>query len=492
MQMPKYKMFILFYEGISIYMYKTEPNNNNKKKNELINLGVCEDKLRSHYKILKNESLYILYIKFIEKGIQVAKLEYEVYYPLNGTNLKKLEVNICQNINVEILNKVNINANEIDKHNPKSGFYNDICYSYTSDKGTDMSLEDRKKQFIEKNYSLCEENCELKDYDEETKNAKCSCPIKINVPLISEITIDKERLKESFSNITNIANLNVMKCYNVLFSKQGILYNIGCYVMLPIILLHFITVIIFYYKDFKELKIIIQKIIYIKKNFKSINLELKSRNEAQTEKTQTIIRKRNKEAKNIGIKIENLSEIKSINNEKLYLEKENEIEKEKEINKNNEIEKEKEINKENEIQKDKEVNEENEIQINKEIIKENEIQINKEIIKENEIQKDNKSIKENEIEKDKEIKKDNEIQKDNDISSKIEIPLYLKYLKKKGLSENSKNEIDNINNPPIKKEKKRIRESFTINTLKTSENNPNTNIKFMYMKNPKPMRKRNS
>jgi hypothetical protein len=271
-------------EGLSIYMYKTESKNNNKKKNDPINLGLCEDKLRSHYKILKNESLYILYIKFIEKGIQVSKLEYEVYYPLNGTNLKKLELNICKNINVEILNKVNINANEIDKYNPKSGFYNDICYSYTSDKGTDMSLEDRKKQFIEKNYSLCEENCVFKDYDEETKNAKCSCPIKINVPLISEINIDKERLKESFSNITNIANLNVMKCYNVLFSKQGILYNIGFYVILPINLLYFITVIIFYYKDFKELKIIIQKIIYIKKNFKSINLELKSRNEDQTEK----------------------------------------------------------------------------------------------------------------------------------------------------------------------------------------------------------------
>ena len=291
---------------ISFSITKTESSNDGKKNELTLNLGPCEDKLRNYYQIPKSEPLYIFQIKVTEKGIQAAKVEYEVYYPLNGKYLEKLELNICQNTNVEISNTVNINAKDLDKHNPKSGFYNDICYIYTSDRGTDFSLEDRKNQYIEKNYSLCEENCDLKDYDDETKKAVCSCLIKIKLPLISEISIDKNRLKESFSNITNIANFKVMKCFKVLFTKQGILFNIGCYIMLPIILLHFISVIIFYNKDFKELKIIIKKIIYIKKNWKSINLKLKSRDENQSEKKETT-RKSSKRATDLGKKKENMA-----------------------------------------------------------------------------------------------------------------------------------------------------------------------------------------
>ena len=42
-----------------------------------------------------------------------------------------------------------------------SGFYNDICYTYTSDKGKDISLDDRRKEFIDKNLAVCEENCDI-------------------------------------------------------------------------------------------------------------------------------------------------------------------------------------------------------------------------------------------------------------------------------------------------------------------------------------------
>ena len=222
----------------------TKKQKKNEKTNETtIDLGECEKKLKAHYDIPADDILYIYLIKVVEDGIIAPKVEYEVYYPLNGDKLEALNLSICQDAKADISVYAPINNSEIDKHNSSSGFYNDLCYTYTSDKKTDMSLNDRKKQFIDNNYSLCEESCELAGYDQETKKALCSCQIKIKLPLITEISIDKNKLYDSFSNIKTLANLKLMKCYKVLFTKKGILYNIGCYIIIPIIILYFITTI---------------------------------------------------------------------------------------------------------------------------------------------------------------------------------------------------------------------------------------------------------
>ena len=55
--------------------------------------------------------------------------------------------------------------------------------------------------------TLCEEDCELSDYDYNTQKAKCSCDVKINIPLIEEIKFDKNKLLNRFKDINNIANL---------------------------------------------------------------------------------------------------------------------------------------------------------------------------------------------------------------------------------------------------------------------------------------------
>ena len=98
--------------------------------------------------------------------------------------------------------------------------------------------------------------------------------------MISDIKIDKNRLLDSFSKYKSFSNLKVLKCYKVLFNKNGILKNIGCYTITPIILFHFICVIIFYLKDSKIIKCQINEIIYIKKNIKKkkVKVEIKKGN----------------------------------------------------------------------------------------------------------------------------------------------------------------------------------------------------------------------
>ena len=61
----------------------------------------------------------------------------------------------------------------LDKFNSSSGYYNDICYTTTSEDGTDILLKDRQKEFIEKDYVVCQEDCDFSQYDYETFVAKC-------------------------------------------------------------------------------------------------------------------------------------------------------------------------------------------------------------------------------------------------------------------------------------------------------------------------------
>jgi hypothetical protein len=155
--------------------------NNENKYNISMNLGQCESILKYNYNISNNDSLYILQIISEEPGMKIPKVEYEVYYPLyNISNLTKLDLNKCQGEKVEITIPVKLD-DDIDKHNASSGYYNDLCYKTKSKSGIDISLKDRRNEFIDNNMTLCEENCLLIDYDYSKEQAKCSCDIKVNV-----------------------------------------------------------------------------------------------------------------------------------------------------------------------------------------------------------------------------------------------------------------------------------------------------------------------
>ena len=174
-----------------------------------INIGECEDKLRNYYDIPKNESLLIFKIDIYKEEYNFPVVEYEIY---NYKTREKLDLNICNGMKVDLSFHANINEENLDKYDPKSSFYNDVCYTYTSDSGTDVSLKDRKREYVENNLTLCEEDCELNKLEIETQKVYCECK-KINLFSISEIVIDKNKLYNSFVNLPTVANLWVMKCY---------------------------------------------------------------------------------------------------------------------------------------------------------------------------------------------------------------------------------------------------------------------------------------
>ena len=116
-----------------------------------------------------------------------------------------------------------------------------------------MTLKDKKEDYINNNLGICEDKCELISYNYETKKAVCSCAIKNEIHSINDIKIDKDTLLNSFTDINNIANIKLMKCYNIIFKKEYILKNIGFYIYACLIILDLILLLYFIINDYKEL-----------------------------------------------------------------------------------------------------------------------------------------------------------------------------------------------------------------------------------------------
>ena len=47
----------------------------------------------------------------------------------------------------------------IDIFDPEDLFFNDLCFPFQTENGTDITLQDRRQDIFQ-NLSLCEENCE--------------------------------------------------------------------------------------------------------------------------------------------------------------------------------------------------------------------------------------------------------------------------------------------------------------------------------------------
>ena len=203
--------------------------------------------------------------------MKISKTVYEVYFPYNNTNLIMLDLSICQNDAIVIYQPVIINDNEnLDKYDLNSDYYKDLCYSTTSDYGTDINLKDRTNNFFDNNLTLCAEDCTLIEYNKTTNKSKCSCNIMFSIPFFEDIIINKTKLYDSFKikNIKNVFNYRIMKCYKKLFIKEGLIKNFGLYIFGGIFVVLFIFFIIFYSKDFKNLNDII--LVYTKINWDKI------------------------------------------------------------------------------------------------------------------------------------------------------------------------------------------------------------------------------
>ena len=223
-----------------------------------IDLGDCENSLRQNYNLSNNETLYIKMLEVKQKGMRIPKIEYDIYTKYGG-NLTKLNISFCQNDEISLLIPINNIDNNLDKLNKNSGYYNDFCYTATTESGTDITLKDRKNEFP--SIAVCQDDCDFVDFNNTLKKAKCSCKAKESSSSFANMKINKNKLLDNFKNLKNIANLNLLKCVHVLFTKKGLSNNIGLFILISFILFHIITSFALCINQFDVLKNKIKDII---------------------------------------------------------------------------------------------------------------------------------------------------------------------------------------------------------------------------------------
>ena len=200
---------------------------------------------------------------------------------------------------------MNINENNLFKYNISDDYYNDKCY--IDDSKIDIILNDRRNEYYINNMSVCEKDCFFKDYNFNTKKVLCECFIKLNFPLISKIGYNKDKLINDFMNISSIINLDIIKCYKSLFTKKGLIKNIGNYILISIIIINMILFLLFKIKGFKELKNQIDNIIKNKVRITKKKKKGKKKHKNNPPKNKI----KNKRKKNSILK--NISKIETMN-----------------------------------------------------------------------------------------------------------------------------------------------------------------------------------
>ena len=295
-----------------IFQITTSENQKNKKSNiSTIDLGDCEERLKNIYEINETLPLIIFKIDYYSSDALIPKIAYEIYHPINKS---KLDLKYCEDILIKLNIPVSIDEDNIFKYDPNSGYYTDKCFSYTSENGTDIILSDRKKEFINNNLSLCENNCNHTGYSKESKQSSCDCNVNSKNYLISDILDNPINLPNVFSSEESSSSSNIitMKCTKNLFTKNGLLYNIASYVLLFILTFFIIALLIFIKCGYPLLKVEIENILKTKRSIQKQQKNNK-RNLITERRNKLKPRKKIKKGKNNNGRIINLKMINNIN-----------------------------------------------------------------------------------------------------------------------------------------------------------------------------------
>ena len=278
----KNKQDLLFFTDIITYQITTIYNQKNNAYYNIstIDLEECEKKLINHFKISNNENLIIFKYEYFLREYLIPIIEYEIF---NLNTSKILDLSICKDIKINIVIPASIDENNLFKYNSSHEYYNDICFPYTTKDKTDIIIKDRRNEFINNNLSLCEKDCSYKGYDLSTKKAKCECYIKIKLSSFDEIRLNKDLLLKKFKDLKYTSNILVIKCYKILFTKGGLITNIGNYILLSIIFISLILTILFRIKGYKRIINQIKELVLIE------NSKYKNENKLNNKRINPII-----------------------------------------------------------------------------------------------------------------------------------------------------------------------------------------------------------
>ena len=213
-----------------------------------VNFTECEKILRAHYTILSPRKITFVQVEIenSEDNILVNQIEYQAY----DDEKNNLNLSLCEIKNIEIyysfkdatsekMDYISLFRNKgIDILDINDNFFNDICLPY-SESDKDLTLNDRREN-IYKNYTFCEQNCELEEILFDEMAALCNCSVKNNLN-VKDINFDLKK----YEIVKKPSNFKIIKCYDSFLAIKDNLNNLGFWIFLTLILLNIIFFILF-------------------------------------------------------------------------------------------------------------------------------------------------------------------------------------------------------------------------------------------------------
>ena len=196
----------------------------------------------------KNENIPINFINYfffiyndnynifsLLKNLNVTSNKIDVTYPLYNFENQEIDKKYSTNL-IDTIKKLHSFDSDIIFYDKDNKIFNDICYTFSSNKYSDMTIEDRINEYLIQ-LSLCENNCTLIELlnKEEYQNPRslCQCQFKNEIILSNDnYTFIHEIIK-----IKKVLNINALKCVKEVFSSKKLAKNFIFWIFIPILII---------------------------------------------------------------------------------------------------------------------------------------------------------------------------------------------------------------------------------------------------------------
>ena len=241
---------------------KVAPMGKKEEGKTYIDFQLCEEKLREKYGL--NESAVLSVFQTQTASTNEKSITNKVQYVVYDEDNNQLDLSICNDekikINYALRNDTALDTTKlknfgdkgIDILNSSDPFFNDICYSYSSEGGSDMVLKDRISD-VYQNFSICDSGCEYESIDTDQMTVACSCSVSNDTD--SDDDDDSSlNLKDILLSLFQDSTFGVIKCYNLVFDISNKKNNIGFWLFSIIIICHIPLYILFFLKGISPIK----------------------------------------------------------------------------------------------------------------------------------------------------------------------------------------------------------------------------------------------
>ena len=238
-----------------------------------VDLGECTEILKDKYCKTSNQSLIMLKFDIKPENETSTYVQYEIYEPNSKLFLELKEctgTNVVINVPIELNSEIESLYDMLAKSgynlfDANDSFYNDICAVYTTENGTDILLYDRRMDIYQLtvNISLCQDGCQFKSYNLETKKAECECPVQTEETKLdlSNLEFNKNEMLDEFYETLQNSNFRVLICYKLVYNLKVFIKNIGSIIMTILFGLFLTLMIVYIFISSKKVNLYIQSII---------------------------------------------------------------------------------------------------------------------------------------------------------------------------------------------------------------------------------------